>query len=135
MIPQHGRESNVDASTSTGDAHYDIAMWDWAGYIDPDFMLSVVTKGQWCSWSDTGWDNAAYDKLYQQQGETVDPEARKQIVYQMQQTVATVRPYLVIDYADLIEEHNKSWAGLPLVGGTSWTELSKIPFESVHRVS
>ena len=39
-------------------------MWDWVGYIDPDFMLSVVTKGQWCSWSDTGWDNPEYDKLY-----------------------------------------------------------------------
>ena len=24
---------------------WDIAMWDWVGYIDPDFMLSVVTKG------------------------------------------------------------------------------------------
>ena len=23
---------------------FDIAMWDWVGYVDPDFMLSVVTK-------------------------------------------------------------------------------------------
>ena len=43
-------------------------MWDWVGYVDPDFMLSVVTKGQWCSWSDTGWDNPAYDALYEQAG-------------------------------------------------------------------
>ncbi len=56
---------------------YDIAMWDWVGYLDPDFMLSVVTKGQWCSWSDTGANNPAYDKLYVKQGVTVDPEARK----------------------------------------------------------
>ena len=52
-------------------------MWDWVGYIDPDFMLSVVTKGQWCSWSDTGWDNPDYDEMYQKQGDAVDPEERK----------------------------------------------------------
>jgi hypothetical protein len=51
----------------------------------------------------------------------------------MQQMIATQRPYLVIDYADLIEAHSTHWTDLPLVGGTSWTELSKIPFESVHQ--
>ncbi len=66
--------SNCDAAKSTGyTSGFDIAMWDWAGYVDPDFMLSVVTKDQWCSWSDTGWDNPAYDKLYVQQGETRRP--------------------------------------------------------------
>ena len=52
-------------------------MWDWVGYVDPDFMLSVVTKSQWCSWSDTGWDNPEYDKMYERQGTLVDPEERK----------------------------------------------------------
>ncbi len=68
-------DDNCDAATSTGYTTFDIAMWDWAGYIDPDFMLSVVTKGQWCSWSDTGWDNPAYDKLYAQQGHRGRPGA------------------------------------------------------------
>ena len=54
-------DENCDGERSTGYATFDIAMWDWVGYIDPDFMLSVVTKGQWCSWSDTGWDNPDYD--------------------------------------------------------------------------
>jgi peptide/nickel transport system substrate-binding protein len=53
-----------DAAKSTGYDSFDIAMWDWVGYVDPDFMLSVVTKGQWCSWSDTGWDSPEYDALY-----------------------------------------------------------------------
>ena len=68
-------DDNCDASTSTGYATFDIAMWDWVGYVDPDFMLSVVTKGQWCSWSDTGWDNPEYDKLYPQQGTHGRPRA------------------------------------------------------------
>ncbi len=68
-----------DCSGPVGEQYqgYDIAMWDWVGYLDPDFMLSVVTKGQWCSWSDTGANNPSYDKLYVKQGRTVDPEARK----------------------------------------------------------
>ena len=52
---------------------------------------------------------------------------------EMQQMIATQRPYLVLDYADLMEAHSTHWTDLPLVGGTSWTELSKIPFESVHQ--
>ena len=64
---------NCDADKLTGYDKFDIAMWDWVGYIDPDFMLSVVTRGQWCSWSDTGWVNDEYDKLYDLQGQTVDP--------------------------------------------------------------
>ena len=67
--------SKCDAAKSIGYTGFDMAMWDWVGYVDPDFMLSVVTKGQWCSWSDTGWDNPAYDKLYVQQGETVTRQA------------------------------------------------------------
>ncbi len=66
---------------------WDIAMWDWVGYLDPDFMLSVVTKGQWCSWSDTGASNPAYDKMYELQGTTIDPEKRKSLVYAMQKIV------------------------------------------------
>jgi peptide/nickel transport system substrate-binding protein len=68
---------NCDAKKSTGYDSFDMAMWDWVGYVDPDFMLSVVTKGQWCSWSDTGWDEPEYDALYDKQGTTIDPDERE----------------------------------------------------------
>ena len=80
-----GGDTTATYALETGDCNgpeskqytgFDIAMWDWVGYIDPDFMLSVVTKAQWCSWSDTGANNPAYDKLYDQQGMTVDPAKR-----------------------------------------------------------
>jgi peptide/nickel transport system substrate-binding protein len=70
--------------------------------------------------------------MYQAQGAALNPAKRQQLVYQMQQTVYNQRPYLVLDYLDLIEAHSTQWADLPLVLGNSWTELSKIPFESVH---
>jgi peptide/nickel transport system substrate-binding protein len=114
--------------------NFELSMWDWQPLIDPDFMLSVLTCGSWNVWNDTGYCSKSYDQLYSEQGAAMSPAKRQQLVYQMQRTVATVRPYLVIDYADLIEAHSRAWSGLPLVGGTSWTELSKIPYESVHQV-
>jgi peptide/nickel transport system substrate-binding protein len=102
---------NCDAAKSTGYDSFDIAMWDWIGYVDPDFMLSVVTKGQWCSWSDTGWDNPQYDALYDKQGTAVDPEERKQIVWEMQQMIYDNFLYTQLVNLDDIEAHTKAWDG------------------------
>jgi ABC-type transport system substrate-binding protein len=112
---------------------FELSMWDWQPLIDPDFELSVLTCGSWNVWNDTGYCSKPYDQLYQAQGAAMVPAQRQHLVYQMQQMAATQRPYLVLDYADLMEAHSTHWTDLPLVGGTSWTELSKIPFESVHR--
>ncbi|MGH3036079.1 MAG: ABC transporter substrate-binding protein, partial [Gaiellaceae bacterium] len=49
---------------------FDMAMWSWVGYLDPDFVLSVTTCGQWGGWSDTGYCNEEYDRLYEEQGVT-----------------------------------------------------------------
>ena len=102
---------NCDAAKSTGYDSFDMAMWDWIGYVDPDFMLSVVTKGQWCSWSDTGWDNAEYDELYQQQGVTTDPEERKQIVWRMQEMIYDNFLYTQLVNMDVIAAHRTEWDG------------------------
>jgi peptide/nickel transport system substrate-binding protein len=102
---------NCDAKKSTGYDSFDMAMWDWIGYVDPDFMLSVVTKDQWCSWSDTGWDNPEYDALYQQQGVTTDPEERKQIVWRMQEMIYDNFLYTQLVNMDVIAAHSKEWDG------------------------
>ena len=111
---------------------FELSMWDWQALADPDFQLSVLTCGSFNVWNDTGYCTKPYDGMYQAQGAALSTAKRQQLVYQMQQTISTARPYLVIDYADLIEAHSTQWADLPLVLGNSWTELSKIPFESVH---
>jgi len=105
-------DDDCDPKTSTGYTTFDIAMWDWVGYVDPDFMLSVVTKGQWCSWSDTGWDNPDYDKLYSKQGATVDQEKRKQIVWEMQQIIYDNFLYTQLANEDYIDAHSAKWAGI-----------------------
>ena len=47
---------------------FDMAMWDWVGYLDPDFVLSVVGCDQYGGWSDTAYCNPEYDELYQRAG-------------------------------------------------------------------
>jgi len=101
--------NDCDVKTSKGYTGWDIAMWDWVPYVDPDFQLSVVTKGQWCSWSDTGYDNPAYDKMYEKQGTLVDPEARKQLVYQMQQLIYDEFVYTQLINEQFIDAHAKTW--------------------------
>ncbi len=122
-----------DATTADHYRSFELSMWDWQPLIDPDFMLSVLTCGSWNVWNDTGYCNKSYDQVYQAQGAAVNPAQRQKLVNQMQQMIYAQRLYLVLDYADLIEAHAVHWADLPLVGGTSFTELSKIPFESVHQ--
>jgi len=121
-----------DAILANNYKSFELSMWDWQALADPDFMLSVLTCGSFNVWNDTGYCHKNYDSMYQAQGAALNPAQRQQLVYQMQNMVYNQRPYLVLDYLDLIEAHSTRWADLPLVLGNSWTELSKIPFESVH---
>ena len=103
---------HCDPATNSGYTGWDIAMWDWIGYIDPDFMLSVVTKGQWCSWSDTGWDNPDYDALYEKQGTTVDENERASIVGQMEQMIYDNWVYTQLVEEQYIDAHTTAWDGM-----------------------
>jgi peptide/nickel transport system substrate-binding protein len=121
--------SKCDAAKSIGYTGFDMAMWDWVGYVDPDFMLSVVTKGQWCSWSDTGWDNPAYDKLYVQQGKTVDAAKRKEIVWKLQQMIYDNFIYTQLVNETLIDAHSTKWTGFRL----ELSAYSKQYYTSPHK--
>jgi peptide/nickel transport system substrate-binding protein len=121
-----------NAITANHYKSYELSMWDWAPLTDPDFMLSVLTCGSWYVWSDTGYCSKAYDNLYAAQSAAVSLAQRQKIVYQMQQMIASAKPYLVLDYPDAIEAHSTKWTDLPLLAGASWTSMSKLPFESVH---
>src|SRR5207253_2609443 len=101
----------ITAPGDTGYLNFDLAMWDWVPLIDPDFMLSVLTCGQYGGWSDSGYCNSAYDKMYQQQGQTLDPAGRRQVIYQMQQMIYKDRPYIFLNYVDVIEAHAPKWGG------------------------
>jgi peptide/nickel transport system substrate-binding protein len=104
-------DENCDAAKNIGYAKFDIAMWDWIAGPEPDFQLSVVTKDQWCSWSDTGWDNPAYDKLYAKQGVTPDPAKRKAIIYKMQKMVYDAFVYTQLTNHVALDATSAKWTG------------------------
>ena len=64
-----------------------------------------------------GYCNPAYDKLYQQQGVTIDQKQRQKIVWQMQKMIADQRPYIMLVHLDVVQASAKKWAGFVAVPG------------------
>jgi peptide/nickel transport system substrate-binding protein len=123
-------DTKCDPAKNVGYSKFDIAMWDWVGYIDPDFQLSVVTKGQWCSWGDTGWDNPAYDAMYQKQGTAVNPQERKRIVWKMQKIIYDNFLYTQLVNEQYIDAHTTKWAGFR----TELNAYSKLYYTSPRKL-
>jgi peptide/nickel transport system substrate-binding protein len=97
---------------------YDIYIWGWGEYVDPDYILNVFTTGQIEGWNDPIWSNAEYDKLYAQQAQTLDPAQRKPLVDKMQQIFYAEAPFVVTNYEQQLEAYNTDkWEG--------WTRVPK----------
>ena len=90
---------------------YDLAMWDWAEEVDPDFELSVLTKPQWYSWSDTGFNDPTYDREYLEQGTLVNTDQRIALVKKMTRQVEATRPYIQLVNEELVTASDQQWAG------------------------
>jgi len=89
----------------------DMFTWYWHPYIDPDFNLGVVTTSELGNNSDTGWSNPAYDALYEKQRTTVDPAARRDLVWQAQAEIASARPYVQVVETNLVTANSTGWTG------------------------
>jgi peptide/nickel transport system substrate-binding protein len=114
---------------------FDMAMWDWVPPVDPDFMLSVVTCEQYGDWSDSGYCNPDYDAMYAQQSTLIDPKERQKLVWKMQDLIYNDRPYIILDYPDIIEAHGRQWDGFvlsPVMGSVN--SLSMQTLLGVHQV-
>lgn len=113
--------------------NFDLAMWDWIPGMDPDFILSILGCNQYGSWSDSGYCNAAYDKLYQTQGVAVNPQRRLRIVYQMQQMIYTARPYIVLTNDDEVDAWSPHFAGIVESPQSLFNSLSLQSLDSAHQ--
>ena len=108
-----------------GYSKFDIALWDWFSYPDPDFQLSVATTGQWCSWSDTGYSNPAYDQMYSKQGTLVDPAQRKTLVQQMDKLISDQWIYTYLVNEKGISAQTLGWGGFrPVLAGYNYHYLT-----------
>jgi peptide/nickel transport system substrate-binding protein len=112
---------------------FDLAMWDWTALIDPDFMLSVTTCAQWGGWSDSGFCDKHYDKMYSQQQTAATPAQRRKIVWQMQAYLYKHRPYLWLANDDQVSAVSKSWAGFVNTAQGPFNELNISVLTHVHQ--
>jgi len=114
---------------------WDLAIWYWVPLIDPDFMLAALTTDQWFGWSDTAYTNPEYDALYAKQKRTLDVEERRKIVWEMQQIVFDDKPYIMLDYRDVVEAWSPKWDGFWVSPQGTWNQLSKVTWHEVHQVA
>ena len=91
--------------------NYDMATWDWSGYIDPNFVLSGLTTSEWSSISDTGFNDPQYNALWTEQESTINQTKRRALVWKMEQFVNNELPYIQLVDEDLVTAHSKQWAG------------------------
>ena len=113
---------------------FDLAMWDWIPGPDPDFILSILGCNQYGSWSDSGYCDHSYDRMYQRQGTILDPAQRKAVVDQMQRKIFNDRPYIVLTYDDEIDAWSRHFAGFVESPQSIFNSLSLQSLVSVHVV-
>jgi peptide/nickel transport system substrate-binding protein len=137
QLKQDSLDSTAAFNKMTGSNYtyqgFDLAMWDWTALIDPDFMLSVTTCAQWGGWSDSGFCDKKYDKMYSQQQTAATPAKRRQIVWQMQAYLYKQRPYLWLANDDQVSAVSKSWAGFTNTAQGPFNELSISVLTHVHQ--
>jgi peptide/nickel transport system substrate-binding protein len=114
--------------------NFDLSLWTWGMLPDPDFALSVVLCDQYGDWSDTGYCNPAYDKLYALQGTQIDVDQRVETVHKMQQILAADRPYIVLGYKNQISATDKAWTGLEYTMYGPYNALSPDSMINAHKV-
>jgi peptide/nickel transport system substrate-binding protein len=93
---------------------YDIMIWGWGSDPDPNLLLSVYSTGEIPNgYNETGYSNPAYDELHTQQGIELDPEKRREIIWQMQQIVFDDVVYIIPYYDQQIQAYRvdkfKGW--------------------------
>ncbi len=83
---------------------YDLILWGWGSDPDPSFLLSTMITDEIPSgMSETGYSNPDYDVLFSAQSTTVDPAARQEIVWEMQQIVFDDIVYIIPFYANAVQ--------------------------------
>jgi len=114
ILDENAMSDKIYAFTEAGDyaPDYDLFLWYWYSDPDPNFIFSVLTEDQVGWWSDTGWVNDEYDELYYKQQSVVDPRARKEILWRMQEIVYEESPYITLTYPEWLEAYNDTqWTG------------------------
>jgi peptide/nickel transport system substrate-binding protein len=86
---------------------FDLVYWGWGLDPDPDFAMLIFTCDQRDEggWSDSGYCDEEFEEWYVEQGITVDHEARRQLIWKMQEKLFNDRPYIVLTNAKNVQAY------------------------------
>jgi peptide/nickel transport system substrate-binding protein len=115
------------------DFDFDMIYWGWGLDPDPDFAMLIFTCDQReeGGWNDSGYCDEAFEEMYLQQGVTVDREARRDLIWEMQKKLFDERPYIMLTYYNAVEAYNSDkFTGFRLESGDilwKWSLLQAQP--------
>jgi peptide/nickel transport system substrate-binding protein len=114
---------NYKGSTYAPD--YDLALWDFMGYLDPGDSAACFTTDQIENYNEMNWSNAEYDKLTAAQYREMHTAKRMELLKQGQAVMYAEQPMIVIDYPSVLQAVDTSrWEGWqPYVGGSVWDNM------------
>ncbi len=96
---------------------YDLFIWGWGSDVDPTVITGVLTTDQIGGNNEPFFSNERYDELFLLQQQEMDEEARREMVWEMQQIVYEEAPYIIIIYANNIQA----------IRSDRWTGFKQIP--------
>lgn len=87
-----------------GKGDFDLYVWGWTPYVDPDTMLSYFKCDQISVdasdfsnyYNDTGLCDPEYDEMYKQQNSELDPDTRETLVHDMLKRFYASASYVVL---------------------------------------
>ena len=107
-----GIETKVEVISDTqltpriAEGNYEMFVWGWVPFVDPDPMLSYFTCSEISDdpespgWNDANWCDAEYDTLYEEQNRELDQERRHEIVAEMLKIFHDSASYVVLFKTD-----------------------------------
>jgi peptide/nickel transport system substrate-binding protein len=99
---------------------FDLVYWGWGLDPDPDFAMLIFTCDQReeGGWSDSGYCDEEFEEMYVEQGTTVDHEARRELIWKMQEKLFEDRPYVVLTYQKVVQAYRSDhFTGFDLEAG------------------
>ncbi|PMR74511.1 ABC transporter substrate-binding protein [Billgrantia endophytica] len=125
---------------------FDATILGWTGRtdrLDPQFFLSTLDSRQSNLGGNNpgGYDNPEFDALFDEQSREFDPDARQQLVQEMQELYKSDVPLLILFYRDeVVAYNNEAFEGFnPMAGEglySEWGPMEAVPLgeRSVLRI-
>jgi peptide/nickel transport system substrate-binding protein len=112
-LAEIGIETEVESYNDTqlgpviGRGNWDMFVWGWTPFVDPDPQLSYFQCNQVSTnpdepldyYNDANWCSEEYDALYEEQNQELDRERREEIVHEMLTLFYEDAAYVVLDYS------------------------------------